>query len=1734
MDPPPCVQNAMMTKDKKPFTYTPGGIDLSEVKSPRMQRRIERNANLGGAADMSQLPHPPPQHVGPLPPSALAAMRPQTQVQVFPGPPPPPPMSKNIPPPPPPPICPLPTQKVTTGDNQVIERPDMTKIIPENPMALLRKTGGPAPRKSLIEQTYEEQAGQPPSPPQRNFNGQSPRPPVVEKQGQVSPPVQQQYQPPNYQPSPQQFSPQSPPQNHYQPPAYQQGQSASQSRQASQQQFQPPQTQYQTPQPQFQQQRATDSPKPPGYHPPIIERQSAPRQEPGQKNINAGSLYIPPLAQQQQKVASPPTPPERQPQSPGTPTLKEAPRPWQKSNQQQDIPPWVRKDELEQAESQAQSQAPNRQNRWQPNTNVQQAPPQQPVRQQPSGQQFSPRPEMQQPRSPPTQNQPYGSNSFPVHIEIRTGPYQQEAQPSERNPNAVYVTQPIVLKHPGNTIEPPYKGQPRVQQQPQGYQQQPQGYQQQPQGYQQQPQQYQQVRQVQQQQQHQQQRVETSGTRIIPIQIEGRTTSTATANESRNLNRQLSWGTQPTQSNSFKVIQKFTRTDDDDDETPVTQHSARYPQEMPEQKRRMRINDNGHLKQNNISHEGNGQPQPYVHPSEQVVPEPKKYMGSNIPSRSFKILQAMTAPSDSSANANYNEEIPYTPVYNPYTYPYYPPPYWSDYYTNYYSLEQSEPRNRNGENFVPRDGRPIPSSQSQRINYWPEFVSKEQGDPNLLSNEKPRVSNSKNGRSTPLPAVVPPPMPSPFWGYIPPPPPPYARPPNTTFKTEKLQKELNNAEEPYCYPLYPPYFDPYYYSYYYGYSQMMSPYSYYHAPAENEDNTGYCSADEMSNYNSNRRTTLRRRNSFENNVDNTVQSSKRQFEVRSKSATPRITITPTYSHENSNQEIFPNKTEKSDEYVQEKENETLGANLCRLRSIKSVNNLNVYSTKDDLREDTDTTESDETTTEEETDGDDIFIEENQDESIPHQLSIIYEESERGESRRSFRCNSIASDVTTLVEQQSEHDEDDQDFLAAQSVKYKIKIFQETTDKIEFQSNNKKGHEDRNESFTRINSVSNTCDLQNNSFTKQNASEKCIEKDKGFLRSEPNALTNEENKELAEKEEFEVNTKHEAEQQSDEDWWDVINHENPAKKENTKSVSENVNVNTVLVEVGDEVVTVKLRNKPGRNKNALKEMINESVNSKSEDVFFSSVPQRNSIYDILINEDETEEEVISGGNLMRVDSFASQLEALKRNSGLFNLDEKIGSKCASIIKEESFECNTDEDDKNSNTENVDFSTHKDIEEKSQSPCEEEKPASESSEEIDFWSQIKNDEDDFFPRRRTLYLEEQEEDVNSFEDTNIDSTNSRNSSCSKSQNEGDVEKNDDSNAQKINELGEITENINSNKYFDDNQMTHSLNNSRSRSVEPQTITDRIEALRSSIVQKQQKVIDKEDIVETKILVMEISNESRSKTTSTKSSMKSFEEYSEEEELDSGVISDISRHISDSEEFPELRKLTRYERAATHSRLFKLLQDECDYEEEIEEKEDKFNKLSVRRNRTENKLSPSRSKLSLSLKKCNDNETYKSQVNEKLVEELVQSLLKSKKSQIFKNMPKEKLYAAAITILQEGIYSVETPSDDFSSLLSPLKDDTESSTPAQTPQEFYGESNEYKQYYDTWIDDTIDIMPSKAFKLLQERIGLGSFEGMSVKCPKILSSKNSSKEIVSESGFDCSTPSQNNPKSNDVTNT
>lgn len=219
---------------------------------------------------------------------------------------------------------------------------------------------------------------------------------------------------------------------------------------------------------------------------------------------------------------------------------------------------------------------------------------------------------------------------------------------------------------------------------------------------------------------------------------------------------------------------------------------------------------------------------------------------------------------------------------------------------------------------------------------------------------------------------------------------------------------------------------------------------------------------------------------------------------------------------------------------------------------------------------------------------------------------------------------------------------------------------------------------------------------------------------------------------------------------------------------------------------------------------------------------------------------------------------------------------------------------------------------------------------------------------------------------------------------------------------------------------------------------------------------------------------------------------------DEEDSGVgTSDISRHISEtdsSECFPELRKMNKYQRAATHSRLFKLLQDECNSEEpeiSISEKKENMTLQLHDDGRSSGINSPSTPT-----------------VNDRLVKELVQSLLKRKKGKCFRDLPLEKLHAAALRILQEDMDRCDTisSSEDGSTtcFLSPLPTETVSSSPIQTPQDF---SDDYTAYYNTWSED-YDILPSRTFKQLQCQSPTS--HKMVARCPRVLSSKNLHKDL------------------------
>ena len=43
----PAALSTSMGMEKKPFTYLPGGIDFSELKSPKMQKRINKHLQGG-------------------------------------------------------------------------------------------------------------------------------------------------------------------------------------------------------------------------------------------------------------------------------------------------------------------------------------------------------------------------------------------------------------------------------------------------------------------------------------------------------------------------------------------------------------------------------------------------------------------------------------------------------------------------------------------------------------------------------------------------------------------------------------------------------------------------------------------------------------------------------------------------------------------------------------------------------------------------------------------------------------------------------------------------------------------------------------------------------------------------------------------------------------------------------------------------------------------------------------------------------------------------------------------------------------------------------------------------------------------------------------------------------------------------------------------------------------------------------------------------------------------------------------------------------------------------------------------------------------------------------------------------------------------------------------------------------------------------------------------------------
>ncbi|KAK6633481.1 hypothetical protein RUM44_004088 [Polyplax serrata] len=291
------------------------------------------------------------------------------------------------------------------------------------------------------------------------------------------------------------------------------------------------------------------------------------------------------------------------------------------------------------------------------------------------------------------------------------------------------------------------------------------------------------------------------------------------------------------------------------------------------------------------------------------------------------------------------------------------------------------------------------------------------------------------------------------------------------------------------------------------------------------------------------------------------------------------------------------------------------------------------------------------------------------------------------------------------------------------------------------------------------------------------------------------------------------------------------------------------------------------------------------------------------------------------------------------------------------------------------------------------------------------------------------------------------------------------------------------------------------------------------------------------------------SRTLTLPQKPDLRKKESQEESEEDDSGVTSDLSMKQVNSEtdaetesDYSELSKMSKFQRASTHSRLFKLLQEECEKSdveeaEEVETSERKSNTPKLKEAEEDDSLTARKQKLSLSLRPpvslCEVESLSSSSglaspssptVSERLAKELIHSLLNKKKGKKFRKLPIAKLHAAALKILQEEMNSCDTspPSGDdgFSPTL-PMPAGSHSkltNDEIDTSHSDYGVNHyDYVNYYNTWNEaddypDDYDIVPSKAFRLLRESTNSPipiEMIGFKARCPRVVSKPDASRQ-------------------------
>ncbi|KAH8329322.1 hypothetical protein KR074_007718 [Drosophila pseudoananassae] len=920
---PACVQNAMMTKDKKPFTYTPGGIDLSQIRSERMAKRLARNAQSEGATGASQQNRPAqPQSPGGGAASAIGAAAMGMPFQVLPPPPPPQPLGqtgKN---------APAPSVESNNGNSYIPYTPTTQQQPPvaspkTPPMPQQQPTPPPTPpqQQQQQEQPQPQQLPQPqaqPELPQQEEQPQqlpsqfrsvamptspavnvytrqteSPRSPFEQQQRSTESPFRyaQQQQSPLQRPAPaisplaqvppQQQSPQQRPPAAISPlaqvaqqqsPQQQAAQSVpwrTQRTQAAPQQQPQQQQQLQShPQPiynnvqalQQQQQRSRDvfSPARTEAGATSFQQQQQPQQNFGTetqnqyaaaaKPTNIGSLYIAPLAQptepqaqrillqqQQQQAGARDSPMRQLPQQ-------------QQSQQPQGNQPlrWLT------SQPASKEQAPWALGRPEENGNVlpstlrqttpapqpQVAPPQPqnqtsfyqlPQLQPQTGNGYGPSPVA---AVPIISQQNFGSHPQPGGLRLQINLNTNGSSISNNNANPSAPREriiPITLEQTPTyaAAQPNFGGYNNYAAPPAGQWREPSSQ-----------------RVLSPSQQPVSASTNGNATRIIPIAIEGGRGGPVSQSPVLLQNDPRS---PPIQSKSFRILQKITDTvDDGSDETHPQQQqqtqqqtpqeaelqrpqfarqmSAQQARNSPtiEQMRRLQIAQDQQQYQSGTplawSPQGNGvsaqnrftqprydtpqQQQQYVPPSEQQVPEPKKYTGSAIPSRSFKILQAMTTP-ENADHKNHTEldsdlenvELNESPI----------------------NINNNNNENNNNHNKINNKTNKRHSYTSATPTPPPTSHST---DPTTHSSNSSLSSDSSCAPQPPRSQSVPPQYPYAYgypypWYMAPPPPPngegaapwpypyPYPPPPPPTHTAEGKPAE-GYPPYPYYYPYYPP------------------------------------------------------------------------------------------------------------------------------------------------------------------------------------------------------------------------------------------------------------------------------------------------------------------------------------------------------------------------------------------------------------------------------------------------------------------------------------------------------------------------------------------------------------------------------------------------------------------------------------------------------------------------------------------------------------------------------------------------------------------------------------------------------------------------------------------------------------------------------------------------------------------------------------------------------------------